>query len=406
MCARKPVVRRSLLVALALLVCGLMAAVAPAATDGSWRLPATELDTAPDLSPPGGAADAQGNATAPWGSFDGKARGVVARSRRVGADWGPPKELEPDFVVDTRSDVLVAAEPGGVAVAVWLAYDEEAQPVLRTAWRTPSQDWSLPATIGRGVPRRLVAGANGSFGLLIQAGSSLTTLVRRPDGQWETSPVGLPDANTGRGMADVALEGDGTLVAVWSVSTTSTVVTGAYREPGPNSQWSSEQLGTRYNVHGVRLVNEPSSAVLATWVVDDRHQCDTSWPTILRESTLTPGGKWSQHAQEIPICEGIEDGSLASASGVDGTVLAVWTYTAGGSAAPGRRCGQCDQEELNLPGAEAAHSGPRAAVTAGGIALALWTRGDMETPGAPYSARRTGGAWGSPEPLALVGSSE
>src|SRR3954452_5920047 len=165
--ARKPVVRRSLLVALALLVCALTAAVALAATDGSWRLPATELDTAVDVSPPGVAVDADGNATAAWRTVDGEAHGVVARSRRVGADWGPSKELEPDFVVDTRSDVLVAAEPGGVAVAVWLACEEEDQPVLRTAWRSPSQDWSLPATIGRGVPRRLVAGADGSVGLLL-----------------------------------------------------------------------------------------------------------------------------------------------------------------------------------------------------------------------------------------------
>jgi PKD domain/Thrombospondin type 3 repeat len=400
--------RRRLLVALALLTCAFTAAVALAATDKSWRLPATKLDTTRDVSPPAVAVDVEGNATAAWRSFDGEASHAVARSRRVGADWGPPKQLEPDLVVDNRLDVLVAAEPRGVAVAVWLAYDEADRPVLRSAWRTATQDWSHAQTIGAGIPRRLAAGSNGSFALLIQAGSTLTTLIRKTDGQWEKNPVRLPtDANTGPGLADVALEGDGTLVAVWSVSATSTVVMGAYRDAVENSQFSPpEQLGTLYNVHGVRLVNEPSSEVTATWVVDDPEECPAVlWPTSERVSTLT-AGKWTKPVKEIPICERIVDGTFDSASGVDGTVLSVWQYAAGGIGALVRRSGEWDAGDMKLPGTDVPDRDPRAAVTADGIALALWVSGDIETPGAPYSARRPAGTWGAPEPLAPDGSSD
>jgi hypothetical protein len=406
--AWKPAVRRRLLVALALLACALTAAVALAATDKAWRLPATELDTSIDVTPPAVTVDDEGNATAAWRSFDGEVPHVVARSRRVGADWGPLAELEPDLLVDGRSDVLVAAEPGGVTVAVWRAHDGEAQSFLRSAWRTPTQGWSKPQSIGTGIPARLAAGANGSFGLLYQVGSALWTLIRKPDGQWETKPVRVPgDANTARGMADVALEGDGTLVAVWSVSAFSTVVMGAYRDPDNSGFSSPEQLGTLYSVHGVRLVNEPNSNVTATWVVDDPEECPGAvWPTILRTSTLTPGGKWSQPVKEIPICERIVDGTFDSASGVDGTLLSAWEYSAGGIGALVRRGGEWDAGDMKLPGTGEADHDPRAAVTADGIALALWTRGDRETPGAPYAARRPAGAWGSPEPLAPVGSSD
>src|ERR671931_556635 len=75
--AWKPAVRRRLLVALALLACALTAAVALAATDKAWRLPATELDTSIDVTPPAVTVDDEGNATAAWRSFDGEVPHVV-----------------------------------------------------------------------------------------------------------------------------------------------------------------------------------------------------------------------------------------------------------------------------------------------------------------------------------------
>jgi hypothetical protein len=398
--ARKPAARRRLLVALALLVCALTAAVALAATDKSWR-PGTDLDAAFPLSPPRVAMDDVGNATAAWIRFDDPSH-VYARARPVGGDWEEAQELDPGASI-YGEDVLVAAARDGEVVAVWVgAAEGTVIPMLRSASRRPGEDWTAAKNIAPVLaPTRLVPGSNGSFALLgggaVGAGSGLLTLIRKANGEWEKSPVAIPPpASSYTGMADVALQGDGTLVAAWSTSPWSAVVSAATRRPDSDFG-NPTPLGTLYAVHGVRLVNEPNSDVTATWIVDDREECGLSWPTILRASTLTDG-EWTQ-AEEIPICQRTVDGTFDAASGGDGTIATVWQYWAGGIGALVRRGGDWDAEDAHLPDTARADRDPRAAVTADGIALAFWARGDGETSGGPFAARRAAGAWGAPEPL-------
>jgi PKD domain/Thrombospondin type 3 repeat len=396
--ARKPAVRRRLLVALVLLACALTAAVALAATEKSWR-PAQQLDGPANVYPPRVAVDDAGNATAAWIRF-GETSRVVARTRQVGGSWAQAQELDPGETA-YGEDVLVAAAPRGDVVAVWLGSSDGAIR-LRSATRRPGEDWSAPKDIAPPlVPMRLAAGPDGAFALLgdgsVGEGTGLVTLIRRSTGEWETKPVAIPHpANDDTGMADVALNGDGTLVAAWSTSPRRAVVNAATRRFG-GTFGDPEALGDLYTVHGVRLVNEPSAAVTATWLVDVPTACQSPWPAVLRASTLTAGG-WSEREQ-IPICEGVEDGSFDSAGGVDATVLSVWRYHSGGIGALVRRGGHWDSQDVHLPGTASRDSGPRAAVTADGIALAFWANGDGKTPGAPYAARRAAGTWGSPEPL-------
>ena len=386
-----------MLVALALLACALTAAVALAATDKSWR-PPTGLDTAFELSPPRVAVDDAGNATAAWIRF-GETSRVFARTRQVGGSWAEARELDPAETV-YGDDVLLAAAPKGDVVAVWLGSSNGAIR-LRSASRRPGEDWSAPKDIAPPlVPMRLVAGPDGSFALLgdgsVGEGTGLVTLIRKSTGEWETKLVAIPQpANDDTGMADVALDGDGTLVAAWGTSLP-TAVNAATRKFG-RSFGDPDPLGALYTVHGVRLVNEASAAVTATWLVDVPTACQSPWPTVLRASTLTAGG-WSEHKQ-VPICERVDDGSFDSASGADATVLSVWRYYSGQIGALVRRGGQWDSEDVHLPGSGPDNRAPRAAVTADGIALALWANGDGKTPGAPYAARRPAGVWGSPEPL-------
>jgi hypothetical protein len=399
--AWKPAVRRRRLVALALLVCAFTAAVALAATDRSWR-PPTDLDTAIQISPPRVAVDDAGNATAAWIRF-GEISRVYARSRPVGGAWEEAQELDPGESV-FGEDVLVAAAPNGDVVAVWVGTAQGAIR-LRSASRRPGQDWSAAASVAPALtPLRLVAGSDGSFALLgygsVGESSGLVTLIRKANGEWEKSPVAIPPpANTDTGMADVALQGDGTLVAAWSTSPRTAVVDAATRRP--DGQFGMpDMLGTLYTVHGVRLVNEPNSDVTATWIVDDPGECDSSFPTILRTATLS-GGTWTGEDEipEIPICQRILDGTFDAASGSDGTIATVWQYWSGGIGALVRRDGEWDAEDVHLPDTAGADRDPRAAVTADGIALAFWVRGDEEVAGGPYAARRRAGTWGDPEPL-------
>jgi hypothetical protein len=209
-------------------------------------------------------------------------------------------------------------------------------------------------------------------------------------------------------LADVAIEGDGTLVAVWNTGTGSAVVNGATREPG-SDKWTvrAPPLGVAYVVHGVSLVNEPNSDVTATWIADVPNACGIAPTTVLRYSTLS-GGVWADPTN-IPICAGVVDGSLDADSGPDGTVAAVWELehgelSNGGIGALVRRDGAWEAKPVRLPGTNWPDRDPRAAVSADGIALAFWVRDDPDDgSGVPYAARRASTQWGSREEIPSAG---
>src|SRR6186997_2836914 len=103
------VVRRRLLVALALLVCAFTAAVALAATDKSWR-PAKTLDSAPLDSTPDVAVDNDGNATTAWIQTTDDVSRILARTRQAGGDWeNPAVDLDPGAAVEPRKALLAVA---------------------------------------------------------------------------------------------------------------------------------------------------------------------------------------------------------------------------------------------------------------------------------------------------------
>src|SRR3954471_4003987 len=111
--ARKPAVRRQLLVALALLACALPAAVSLAATNPSWR--GAQALGAGDSFGPEIAVDDDGDATAVW--IQGS--DVLASSRRPGGHWSDqPEPLDPGMAPQAGA-VVAAAAPTGQVVAVW-----------------------------------------------------------------------------------------------------------------------------------------------------------------------------------------------------------------------------------------------------------------------------------------------
>jgi hypothetical protein len=235
------------------------------------------------------------------------------------------------------------------------------------------------------------------------------TLLRTPDGKWEDTAV--PVSSTSDVTADVAVDPAGRVVVAWSAGGTCAELVAAVYTPGdPDGFGAPVELGAAYDsVLGVRLVNGAGDAVRAVWIVDTPSQCESpSTGTSLRNADLT-GDAWSL-GPEVKLADGVAENSLDAAAAPDGSALAVWrwsdpkTWATTALGALVRRPGTgWETEAASLPGTGADDGNPRAAVTADGIALAVWMHSPEAAGAVPYAARRAvGAAWGEPEPLAAA----
>jgi PKD repeat protein len=98
-----------------------------------------------DGGPPQVAVDAQGTATAVWGSFSSGGGYVVQTARRVaGSTWGPAGDL------GAGQSPQVAVDPQGNATAVWEVSPNQPSSVVLSSSRTGAGPWSSPAPMAAG----------------------------------------------------------------------------------------------------------------------------------------------------------------------------------------------------------------------------------------------------------------
>jgi hypothetical protein len=399
-------VRRPLLAALALAACALTAAVALGAGTGKeWRLPAEELQTTTGLSEPRIGVDEDGSATAVW-IHDNS---VVSKTRPPGGSWsGDPVRLDPGEDPPQDRFPLVASAPNGEVVAVWQTMEGE-DSVLHWASKSPGGNWSaakrLTGAVGPFVvPLRLKAGPEGSFALLFDDLGDLRTLLRTPDGNWETTPVPLNAQQRASEPADVAVDPDGRLIAAWNEG--GSAVQAAVRKAG--GAFEPIEVGYSYaGVEGARLVNGAAGAVTIVWIVQVPNACpEQADDSVVRAATVA--GNKATRELNVPLCAPVEFNSLDAAASPGGSILALWRWDSSFEAKSGIGAiergpgGQWDDEAATLPGTAADDHDPRAVVTADGIALAVWMRDVFNAAGdTPYAARRFPGlTWGGPEQLA------
>lgn len=302
-----------------------------------WRNPETvSAGTAFRVTAPGVAMAQSGSAFVVW------ARGgwVMARPFVSSSGWGAEARINPNGTAAENEAPRVAMDPSANAVAIWrnLAGNQQAMNANRF---TAGQGWSNPTAIeppGRASVRGQVAmDANGTA---VAVWEKLTTLVTTfanrgvANGSWESPtqiPFGSDTARAAR-MPRIAMDAAGNAFAVWAQESQ---VSGRNRIRSrwyaPGQGWGAPiDLSNVANSHSPHLAANAGGNVAATWVESDGSE------ERLLVSFFRPPAGWQQQPRIVKTVN-IRDRSIVEprvAIYPPGYALLIWTEAepAGGSA--------------------------------------------------------------------------
>jgi hypothetical protein len=280
---------------------------------GAW-LPAAPISP-PQLEagPASVAIDAAGEAVAIWEGSNG----VETASRPAAGPWGTP------VVLSTSQGAVphIAVDPAGEAVAVWRGSGG-----IEAASKPAAGNWSAVAQLSTsgGFAPRIAIDANGNAIAVwgISKGIrevEVKSASRFAGAQWEGA-VGLSLRNCEVDPeAQVAMEGDGTAVAIWN----------CYRGEGSHGviesaslplgeEWSSAEEISEHNLFGQLHLATDSDGAVAVWhAYFEEIQVATLAP--VHELSVNVAGSGSGRVESSPV--GINCGDECQEGFVEGTPI-------------------------------------------------------------------------------------
>ena len=386
--------RRAALAAAFLVACG------AAAAGPTWhaRVPLSSppLAVEPDL-----ALSRGGEAVVVWDREDGPVCAsapdnpacvhvLEARSRLVGGWEAPAEIMRPGVGPGPR----VAVNSKGDAVVVW-RHDIGAPRVLQAAWRPgTSRPWQAPIDLSGAGPMGgqdvgLDDAGNAVAAWTIDLGAGLVAQAEvRPfaSGSWGAPSTLSRAGETAVGAPDLAVNGAGDAVAVW---TRGGGVVQASARPASSGVWQPAvdiAPGTQPQV-----VLDPAGNAVAVWAVPGGG---------VQGSSRSAGGGWSGPTD-------VSRGAGTSVQiGVDdsGNVVAVWLSPAGPHVRSSRRDAATGawSQPVDVSVAGVGASEPDVAVDPRGNAVAVWNRAGAPTLRAALRPVATG-SWLSGVGLSAAG---
>ena len=222
---------------------------------GSFGEAAPISDAGGDACCPDLALDAQGNALATWGRFDGTNIRVEAAFRPAGGSFGDPETLSAEDQDGTAPSVAFDAQ--GNALIVWVLRDETTSPpseIIQAAFRPAGDSFGSPEDLTTSapacdcpMPTDVAFDAQGNA-TAVWSRFDGTTLDPTPDGNFRVQAALRPagggfataqdisedgqDAGQNAGL-DVAVDPAGNALAIWTRSDgTDPRVQAAFRPAG------------------------------------------------------------------------------------------------------------------------------------------------------------------------------
>ncbi len=194
--------------------------------DGAWQTPVDVSEAGETAEQPRLALDEQGDATAVWrrwvhGLFS--YRIVQAAFMPAGGAWQAPVNITGE--ADELDQPKDAAEPGiavdgqGDAVAVWAW--EFGSPAIQAAFRPRGSSWQAPVSLseeGASSPQVSIDGQGNALAVWERSETAnhiVESAFRPASGKWQ-APVGLSEEASRALEPQVAFDGQGDAVTVWS----------------------------------------------------------------------------------------------------------------------------------------------------------------------------------------------
>jgi len=347
------------------------AAVRPAG--GAWQAPVVLSAAGQNTTKVQIAVDPQGNAVVVWERSSANTAVLQSASRPAGGAWGPVTDIAVTNTDFEFSRPQVALDALGNAVVVWQNGTANTH-FIQAAVRAAGGAWQAPVTLsaaGRdNVSPQLAVDPQGTAVAVWTryevSGSFVNSAVRPAGAGWQ-APVAISAAGHDPYLTDVAIDAQGTAVAVWEslsdpIHTVDRPAGGSWQAP------VAIQAGTQ-----VRIAVSPQGNAVLIWQAG----------TIVRSTVRPAGGAW-QAPVDLPGDDGFFHGASSEpAVAIDpqGKAVAVWQRVliqAGQTitrvqAAVRQPNGGAWQPATDLSPPERYGSRAQVAIDPQGNAVAIWT---------------------------------
>ena len=335
-----------------LVCCLVLGGGAGSAWAPAWLAPQDLSAAGQDAYDPQVAFDGQGNAIAVWSRFDGTNFIVQAAGRAAGGSFGAPQDLS--AAGQKAGFPEVAVDGQGNAIAVWSRFDGT-NFIVQAAGRA----------------------AGGSFG----------------------APQDLSAAGQKAGFSQVAVDGQGNAIAVWSrFDGTNFIVQAAARAAGGSFGAPQDLSAAGQGAFNPQVAFDGQGNAIAVW-----HRFDGT-NTIVQAAARAAGGSFgapqdlSAAGQKASFPEVSVDGQ--------GNAIAVWRRFDGTNfivQAAARAAGGSFGAPQDLSAAGQKAGFPEVAVDGQGNAIVVWQRFDGTNFIVQAAARAAGGSFGAPQDLSAAG---
>jgi hypothetical protein len=228
---------------------GLVVRSANRPSGGVWSDP-VELSESAIFSQPRLAVDPQGTFTAVWlgtaPHISGTGVVTVVRSNRrpAGGAWGSAVALSSVDGTASAANPQVAVDAQGTATAVWGSFSSGGGYVAQTARRGAGSSWSAAGDLGAGQSPQVAVDPQGNATAVWelspnQSSSVVFSSSRTGAGPWSNpAPMASGDDADKVGYPWVAADPQGNVTAIWARSNDTKVLAQATRHVAGSSSWS------------------------------------------------------------------------------------------------------------------------------------------------------------------------